>query len=105
MSEHITIEISDISNTKIDMSNNNLFVNDLSLIQHETKQISRKMSVYKKFKSFIKKKTNHDIERGFKKWKHNSDLKGKPRVYYYIKKQKNAMILKKLIVILITLIL
>uniref|UniRef100_A0A6C0LX31 Uncharacterized protein n=1 Tax=viral metagenome TaxID=1070528 RepID=A0A6C0LX31_9ZZZZ len=88
MSEHITIEISDISNTKIDMSNNNLFVNDLSLIQHETKQISRKMSVYKKFKSFIKKKTNHDIERGFKKWKHNSDLKGKPSLLLYKETKK-----------------
>jgi hypothetical protein len=85
MSDHIAIEITDISNVKIDLSNNDLSGN---FIKKETKKMVRKMSVYNKFKTFIKNKTKHDKERGFKKWKDNSDLKGKPSLLLYKETKK-----------------
>ena len=61
MSENIVIEVVDISNN--DISNND---------------ISRKMYVFKKIQTYIKKNEKRNKSRGFNKWKKNSDLKGKP---------------------------
>ena len=106
MSEYVSIEITDISNNDIsnndllnlsnDLSNNlsNNLSNDLSdnlsndISNIKVQQKARKMSVFKKFNYFIKKKERHNKKRGFNKWKKHSDLKGKPRLLLYKENKK-----------------
>lgn len=82
MSDNVIIEVTDISLN--DISLNDIPTIDISNNIHKknnsnnVKNLVRKMSVFKKFQTYVKKKELHNKTRGFNRWKKNSDLKGKP---------------------------
>ena len=113
MSSHVSIQINDISGTDIsqnDISQNDISQNDISQNDSNSdsysdesysepenvkikqkkidKKLLRKMSVFKKIQTFIKKKESHNKKRGFNTWKTNANKKGKPSLLLYKESKK-----------------
>ena len=109
MSNHVSIQINDISGTDIsqnDISGTDISQNDISSdsstnedigtksintkLKHKLKdkKLLKKMSVFKKIQTFIKKKDKHNKKRGFETWKKHADKKGKPSLMLYKESKK-----------------
>jgi hypothetical protein len=91
MSNEVVIDVKDISGNDIsqnilDISHSSLNV-ELTNVKLE-KKLARKMSVFQKIQTFIKKKEKHNKKKGFNKWKENTDKKGKPSLLFHEPQEK-----------------